>query len=326
MSHLYGRGHGRGHTLAAVFSMVALSVAAMGIAPSTVSAQDVKRPVLGEHEFLQSPIFRGPFVQTTMRTRLGLGQALDIENLPPIEIDTFELGGKRGNLNFALLNLGYTHEITERFGLEAQFGFTGRLGDAVNTILSEGATMDVSFDLAAKYQLYEGETTLLTAGASLRRDDFTVIDFGLWVESLLEGEEVPLVTKRPSTRLGLDAIGAWAPVHWLGLQAIAGFSRGKNLEFQQDTDWYSSVGLSADFDLLSVSSVPIGFVLGGRRDTFPRALNDLAKATYGSLFRIAYTGRRDFVVALDFTADRLPLREGDTLEAGSVQFSTQYYF
>ena len=312
------------HRLAALFFTLAL--AAIGITPSAVSAQDVKRPVLGEHEFLPSPIFRGPFVQTTMQTRLGFGQALDIETRPPIQIDTFEFGGRRGNLNFALLSLGYTHQVTERFGLGAQYSFTGRLGDAANTILSEGATMDVSFDFAAKYRLYQGETSILTAGASLRRDDFTVIDIGPWVDSLFEDERIPLVTKRPSTRLGLDAIGAWAPVHWLGLQATAGFSRGKNLEVEQDTDWYSTLGLSADFDLLSVSSVPIGFVLGGRRDTFPRALNDLAKEAYGTLFRIAYTGRRDFIVALDFTSDRLPMKEGDTLEAGSFQLTTQYYF
>ena len=67
-------------------------------------------------------------------------------------------------------------------------------------------------------------------------------------------------------------------------------------------------------------------MLGGRRDTFPRFIDDLAEAIYGSLFRIAYTGRSDFVVALDLTADRLPLRDGESLEAGTLQFSTRYYF
>jgi hypothetical protein len=314
------------HRLAALFFTLALALAAMGITPNGVSAQDVKRPVLGEHVFLQNPLFRGPFIQTSIRNRLGVGKALDIATLPPIQIDTLEFGGQRGDLYFALLNLGYSQAITERFGLGAQIGFTGRLGDGVNTILAEGATMDFAVDVAAKYQLYQGETTLLTAGASLRRDNFTVIDFKSWAEGLLEDEEVPLVTKRPSTRLGFDAIGAWAPVHWLGLQATAGVSRGKNLEMEQDTDWYSSFGLAADIDLLSVSSAPIGLVLGGRRETFPRSLDDLAKAIYGGLLRIAYTGRNDFLLALDFTADRLPLREGDTLEAGSIHFTTQYYF
>ena len=320
--------HARSHRLAALFSMMVLAVAmaAIWITPSAVSAQDVKRPVLGEHTFLQHSLFRGAFVQTSIRTRLGVGQALDIETLPVIEIDTLDFGGKRGDLYFALLSLGYSQEITEWLELGAQVGLTGRLGDGVNTILAQGATMNFAFDLAAKFRLYQGETTYFAAGASLRRDDATVIDFRSWVEGLLDDEEVPLVTKRPSTRLGLDAIGAWAPVHWLGLQAIAGFSRGKNLDIEQDTDWYSSFGLSADFDLLSVSSIPIGFVLGGRRDTFPRSIGDLAEAVYEGLFRIAYTGRSDFVVALDFTANRLPLREGGTLEAGTVLFSTRYYF
>lgn len=324
MSHL----HGRSHTFAAFFSTIALAlaVAAMGIAPSTVSAQDVRRPVVGEHTFLEHSLFPGPFVQTSLRTKLGVGRALDISGLPLVEIDTLEFGGQRGDLYFALLSLGYGQEITEWFQLGAQVGLTGRLGDGVNTILAQGATMAFALDLGAKFRLYQGETTYVSAGVSLARDNVTVIDFRSWVEGLLEDERVPLVTKRPSTRLGLNASGAWAPVHWLGLQAFAKYSRGENLEIEQETEWYSTLGLSADFDLLSVSSIPIGFVLGGRRDTFPRSINDLAEAIYGSLFRIAYTGRNDFVVALDFTADRLPLREGDSLEAGTVQFSTRYYF
>lgn len=64
----------------------------------------------------------------------------------------------------------------------------------------------------------------------------------------------------------------------------------------------------------------------GHRDAFPRSINDLAKAVYRSLFRIAYAGRSHFIVGLDLTADRLPLREGESLEAGTVQFSTRYYF
>jgi len=322
MSHL----HGRSHTFAALFSTMALAVAAMWIAPSTVSAQDVRRPVVGEHTFLEHALFPGPFVQTSLRTKLGVGHALDISGLPLVEIDTLEFGGQRGDLYFALLSLGYGQKITEWFQLGAQVGLTGRLGDGVNTILAQGATMNFALDLGAKFRLYQGKTTYVSAGVSLNRDNVTVIDFRSWVEGLLEDEEVPLVTKRPSTRLGLNAYGAWAPVHWLGLQAHAKYSRGENLEMEQDTEWYSTFGLSADFDLLSVSSIPVGFVLGGRRETFPRSINDLAEAVYGGLFRIAYTGRSDFVVALDFTADRVPLREGESIEAGTVHFSTRYYF
>lgn len=324
MRHLYGRSH----RAAAFFSSlaVAVAVAAMGMAPSTVSAQDVRRPVLGEHTFLEHAIFPGAFVATSLRTQLGVGRALDISGLPIVEIDTLQFGGERGNLYFALLNLGYGQKITDWFQLGAQVSLVGRLGDGVNTILAQGATMNFAGDLGAKFRLYQGETTYVSAGVSLARDNVTVIDFKGWVAGLLEDERVPLVTKRPSTRLGLNATGAWAPVHWLGLQAHAKYSRGKNLAIEQDTEWYNTLGLSADFDLLSVSSIPIGFVLGGLRDTFPRSINDLADAVYVGLFRIAYTGRSDFVVGLDFTADRLPLREGKPLDAGTVQFSTRYYF
>ncbi len=299
----------------------------LGITPPTLRAQEeVKRPVLGGHTFLQNNLFPGAFIETSTRTLLGVGRALNVETLPPIQIDTLEFGGKRGDLYFATLALGYEHALTEWFGLGGQFGLATRLGDGANTILAQGVTMDFMFDLGARFRLLQGESATLVAGASLQRDNMTVLDFRTWVEGLLEDEDVPLVQKRPSTRYGLNLVGGWAPVHWIGLQGFAGASRGKNLEADPEDEWYNSIGAAVDFDLLSVSSIPIGFVVGVRRDTFPRSANDLAEAVYGSLFRVAYTGRTDFVIALDATMDRVPLREGDNIEAGTIQFSTRYYF
>jgi hypothetical protein len=249
-----------------------------------------------------------------------------VETFPPIAIDTLDFGGERGNLYFAGLNLGYEHALTRWLALGLRVGVTARLGDGVNTILAQGLNTNFSFDLGARVRLLEGASTSLAVGGSIKKDDATVIDFRNWVEGILNDEEVPLVGKRPSTQYGLDLRGAWAPAPWIGLQAYAGLSRGKNQEPDQEVDWFNSLGASADFDLLSVSSVPIGFVLGGRRDTFPRAANDLGRAIYGSLFRIAYTGRPDFVVAIDLTIDRVPIREGDPLRLGAAQFTTRYYF
>lgn len=315
-------GHFRG-SLAAVV----LVLTSMFAAPRAASPQDaVKRPALGGHTFLEHPLFPGAFIQTSTRTQLGVGRALNVETLPPIVIDTLEFGGERGNLYFAGLNLGYEHAVTNWLALGLRVGLTARLGDAVNTILAQGATTDFSFDLAGRVRLLEGESALLSAGGTIKRDAMTVIDFRNWIAGIVDNEEVPLVANRPSTRYGIDLGGAWAPVPWIGLQAFAGISRGKNLDAEQKTDWFNSFGGSVDFDLLSVSSVPIGFVLGGRRDTFPRAANDLAEAIYGGLFRVAYTGRNDFVVAVDITVDRIPLRDADPLRAGAVQFSTRYYF
>ena len=306
---------------------LALALSQAVASPTRAFAQEnVQRPVLGGHTFLEHTLFPGAFVQTSMRTKLGIGRALNIETIPPITVDTFDFGGKRGDLYFATLGLAYEHALKDWVSLGAQFGVTGRLGDGANTILAQGATMAVSFDLGGKFRLYEGESTSLATGISIKKDNVTAIDFRSWVAGLLEDEDVPLVSKRPSTRVGLDLRGAWAPAPWIGVQGFGGLSRGKNLEVEQETDWYTSFAGSVDFDLLSFSSVPIGFALGGHRDTFPRAANDLAKAVYGGLVHIAYTGRRDFVVGLDLTMDRVPLRDGESLKAGSGQLSTRYYF
>lgn len=306
---------------------LALALSQVVATPTRAFAQEtVQRPVLGGHTFLEHTLFPGAFVQTSMRTKLGIGRALNIETIPPITVDTFDFGGKRGDLYFATLGLAYEHAIMDWVSLGAQFAVTGRLGDGANTILAQGATMAVSFDLAGKFRLYEGESTSLSTAISVKKDNVTAIDFRSWVAGLLEDEDVPLVSKRPSTRVGLDLRGAWAPTAWIGVQGYGGLSRGKNLEVEQETHWYTSYAGSVDFDLLSVSPVPMGLALGGRRDTFPRAANDLAKAVYGGLVHIAYTGRKDFVVGVDLEMDRIPLRDGESLKAGSFQLTTRYYF
>ena len=52
----------------------------------------------------------------------------------------------------------------------------------------------------------------------------------------------------------------------------------------------------------------------------------MAEAIRSFQIRLAYTGRDDFILALDSTVDRLPVTDGETLEAGTLLFHMRYYF
>ena len=84
-----------------------------------------------------------------------------------------------------------------------------------------------------------------------------------------------------------------------------------------------SAGASLDFT--SLINVPVGLVLAGQvisEDPNGESNNN----SMGGLVRIAYTGRDDFVIALDLSSLRTTLFSGTTVDIGTTQISMRYYF
>jgi len=93
---------------------IALVGLAMLIPPTAAWAQEESpRPTLGGHTFIPNAITEDPFINTWIHNRLGVGQALNVETIPEFEIDTLTLGGSRGNLFFAVLDLEYRQKVLD---------------------------------------------------------------------------------------------------------------------------------------------------------------------------------------------------------------------
>ena len=166
----------------------------------------------------------------------------------------------------------------------------------------------------------------MSGALKYEKDSFTVVDLLGWGRGLVSGEPVDLVQTRESNRYGGDLRFAWAAVDWLGVSAMAGGRFGDNLEEEQDKEFFPTLGIAFDADLYARTAVPLGVVLGYSQESFPRATSDVAEAIRSFQIRLAYTGRDDFILALDSTVDRLPVTDGETLEAGTLLFHMRYYF
>jgi hypothetical protein len=82
----------------------------------------------------------------------------------------------------------------------------------------------------------------------------------------------------------------------------------------------------ADVDLNGSRHVPIGFGLGFRYASVPGAEPGVRLDSNQGIFRIEYTGREEFAVALETQFGSLPLTSGDSAFITQTKLVTRYYF
>ena len=83
----------------------------------------------------------------------------------------------------------------------------------------------------------------------------------------------------------------------------------------------------ASFDLNPRTRIPLGFNLGFNYMSYPENADDLIEDIREVLFKIAYTGRREFSIGLEGSYLRAPMRLDDnTLSAWSGEIALRYYF
>jgi hypothetical protein len=294
-------------------------------------ASRTKIPKLGNHKFVPSPIVRDPFIKTHIRNTLGIGKALDLE-IPIVIIEGETVVGLRGDLLFTVLDFEYQHAVKDWLAVWGKFGVLGRLGTGVQSFLAQGITAATEFELGWMFKFMQTERTLLSGTLNLWNSNGTVINILEFVQDIVDkGELTPeneLVRKRPFLRGGGGLRFAWAASDFLGVNLIGEGAYGESVDRREKNRVYVKLGGSIDFDLKSRTVVPIGFALGYTVDTFPSGGdNTIDENVQTAFLRISYTGREDFIISLDGTWIRLPLRQLDqTINGGLTLINMQYYF
>jgi len=183
------------------------------------TAADRVHPLqLGPHTFAPMQNIPLPFVRTYLRTAIGLGQAWDI-SVPLLVIDTITILGLKGDLMFASLDFKYQHAVKDWMAVWAGVNIVGRLGTGVQSLLSEGVTAALGFELGTLFKLYESHRVSVAGTAKMINSDATVINVLNFVEGIVDSGRVvyPLVRNTPilSGDAGLRA--AWSVSPFFGL-------------------------------------------------------------------------------------------------------------
>ena len=288
-------------------------------------AKDLKRPKLGPHRFIPNPLTEDPFPRTFVRNSLGIGTALDLPIIPEIVIGTDTIEAITGDLIFALLDFQYSQRIKEWMGFWATVKVRGRLGDDAGALISEGVTLSTAFDIGWMFKFLETDRIAMSATAQVTKGSFTGMNLFSFIEGVIDSQPVPLVRKVPTLWVGPGLRFAWAANTWLGVTASGNLMYGEGADRTKDSQTFWRLSAGASLDFTSLIHVPVGLVLAAQMAS-DDPNGESSNNSQGGLVRIAYTGRDDFVIALDLSSLRTTLFSGTTVDVGSTQISMRYYF
>ncbi len=287
---------------------------------------DPQKPHLAGHAFVDNLLVPSPFITTSIRNSLGYGKALDVET-PIVDLGDGEIIGLKGDLLFAVLDFEYQYAIKRWIALRVKVRGFARAGTGVQTILSEGVTMVTGFEFGWKVRLHETDRSYLVATLDLINRNATGINIAQFVEDVIDGNPATLVKKTPSTRGALGLSYAWAASDLFGLVVNAGSGYGESFNRKDKDQLFFRAGVAVDADLLARTSVPIGLALGYVYDTFPENGSTAENGLHAVGLRIAYTGKPDFLIALDQSLEFIPSREDRSdVKVTTTTLTLRYYF
>jgi hypothetical protein len=288
--------------------------------------QEVKVPHLGEHLFVPNSFVPDVFLTSYVRNSLGLGQALDIKT-PLIIINDEPVIGLQGDLLFASLEIEYQQAIKSWIAARGRITILGRLGTDVQSFLADGVTTSGGFEFGWLIKLWKTKKIMLSGDLSLANGTFTTLNVTGFVEDIVNGISPSLVRKTPAIRASGGLRFAWAASRLFGLTMMVAPGYGESIDrFSADKIFVASAA-TLDFDINTVTPIPIGIAAGYRFDTFPEGGEDITNAEHAGMLRFAYNGRPDFSLGLELSWGRIDSQNLlDPLNVAIAALDFRYFF
>jgi hypothetical protein len=285
------------------------------------------RPSLNGHTFVSTEIVPDPQVRTFIRNNIGYTMTPEFD-YPPVVVGGDTLAVLSGSLAYALLGMEYQNAFRDWIAVHASIGLRTRLGTQAASLVNEGVNVSTTLELGWLVRLRETQKTALALSLDVTRQTLTLIDLRQFTEDVIDGNPDPhLLDNVPMIRTKAGLRFAWAVSRPVGVTLLGEGSYGEAPHRGESDSWEYGLGASVDFDGHAAWDVPIGFALAYRESSLPV----ITEANHGkarqTLLRIAYTGKPDFLVALDL----MGLLDRDNVQvkpvwSGGAAFSLRYYF
>ena len=285
------------------------------------------RPSLNGHTFVSTDLVPDAQVRTFIRNSIGYTMTPEFD-YPPLVVGGDTLTVLSGSLAYALLGMEYQNAIRDWIAVHASIGLRTRLGTQAASLVNEGVNVSGTFELGWLVRLRETRKTALSASLDVTRQTLTRIDLRQFTEDVIDGDPEPrLIDNVPMIRTKAGLRFAWAVSRPVGVTLLGEGSYGEAPQRGEADSWEYGLGASVDFDGRAAWNVPVGFALAYRETSLPVIIEaDHGKARQ-TLLRIAYTGKPDFLVALDV----MGVLDRDNVQvkpvwSGGAAFSLRYYF
>ena len=301
-------------------------IGAMG--PAVVHGQtEEPRPVLGGHRFIWNPFTETAVPRTHVRNLTGGGKFTGVEFIPSFDLGNgITVPALVGDLLFAELEFEYMHQVQPWLGVWGRIGGVGRVGTDSGVLLAQGVTAVFGYDLGWLLRLYENESFVLSGIAALSNDGVTDVNLLRWARGVIEDTGARLVDSGPRLRGKGGLRAAWGLNESWGLQFKSELGYGEPTTLGDDSAWLGEHAVSVSYDLAPKTEVPLGFVLSGGSRSSPREGGKPNVSSSDVGLRTAFTGRDNFLIALDTRWSGIELTDGDAVSLFRGALSLQLYF
>jgi len=268
---------------------------------SQTTNNELTVPYLGNHRFVTNNYVAHPFLKTSVRNTLGIGQALGVD-IPIVVIDGEELLALRGDILFLNLDFEYQHRVKDWLAVWGRFLVLGRLGTGTEALISQGITAVSGFDLGWLFKLHQTRNTQLSGSLGLSNTNSIIVNLLDFINGIIEGNYPPnnkLVKNVPSLRANSGLRYAWAYNEFFGTYLLGELNFGQSSVERNQGKLFYRVGGVLDFDLSTRTVFPFGVALGALYTSLPRT-GDLTKKNSQSLFlKVAYNTEKDFIIGIE---------------------------
>lgn len=296
--------------------------------PLALRAQEPEpRPVLGGHRFMWNPFTETAFPRTHVRNLTGVGRITGVEFVPSFDLgEGTTVPAINGNILFAELEFEYMHQVQPWLGVWTRLGGLARAGTSSGALLAQGLSATFGYELGWLLRVFEGEHFVLSGTVALANDGVTDVDLLRWARGVVNGTGESLVSSGPRLRSKAGVRGAWGLNESWGLQFRSEAGYGEPTTRNDGSRWLSEHALSLSYDLAPRTQIPIGFVLSGASRTAPREGSDPETRTTDVGLRTAFTGRDNFLIAIDTNWNGFRLSDGEEASLFRAGLSLQMYF
>ena len=270
-------------------------------------------PRLAGHTFVTSNLIPDPFVKTQLGLLIGLGSAFDYEIRGPV-LGEDTLIVEEGKMKWVIAEFDYRQRVTDWLQLDALVGGGARVGTNAASAIAQGVSVVSAFRLGGLARLAQSNSVALSATLSVNRSSSTLLNLVEFAEEIIDSVESGgsldslSLSRKVNTWQGRGGVRfAWAPSRALGVTALAALSVGEDLLVLEETATSWNAGALLDLDLHSISNVPLGFVIGYHYGSQAHRSEQASGGSHRATVGIAYMGREDFSVGLEFLGESVPL-------------------
>jgi hypothetical protein len=293
---------------------------------AAASAEEAGRPRLGDHEFVPVTDLMEPFLTTHVQTTVSLGQAVDTA-VPVIAIsDSTLIGTTEADLLIAALGFNYQQVVKDWLAVRLDIMAAGRLGTSTPTLLAEGFTGAVGYNLAWLLRVHRSRSLQLSTSLGLGTRSATFVNLIDWAQGILDGDSVALARSRNSLRGSAGLHAAWGLSRRFGLLGAYALDYGESFDGRGENRWSHDTRLALSYDAGTDLGIPLGAALAAGR--FER--NEGGDSDTGTWFwslRVEIQGRDDFTLGLCYrlSSSKSPRTERD-LRLGQLAVDMRYFY